>query len=272
MIDSLKKIVLVLILLAIPSYLVFRVFKAITQTAEESNPYPTDPRETTAQFFRSLEDEYKKGPQGEAAYHGCYNLLTGQRKAATIIGSNNREIYALHFDRIRNYLVKRIGEDFVSRMNIVGQDPYCRASFDDYITLTIELAATKGLDNKSHYAIKQICDFPLDVMPGLGLESYQRKVDQAIESIDSLDSEMAEVEDAADVIKPLPGETSGQHLQRLIDGYARARQLDVRHDLLDYMVENFPREQIPSKFLQDIARDEEQAVHLRKIAEQILEK
>jgi hypothetical protein len=266
----LLKVVLVLTLLALPAYLVIRAFDAIYRSAEEANPYPTDPVETITRFFTALQNEKERGPD-TPPYQSCYNLLAGQRKAATIIGSHDRESYARHFDRIRNYLVRRIGEDFLSYMEINRSGTTFQVTFDNYITLTVELGATGGLDKKSHYNLKQIRDFPLDIMPGLGVESRNRSVNRAMDSVDGLDMPFIEIEDAADVIDMRQGESPHQHLQRLIDSYHRAIQLDVRHDLLDYIVDNFPHAQIPPRFLQDIIRDSMEAIHLRDMAQQVFD-
>ena len=265
------KVVLVLALLALPAYLVFWAFNAISRSAEEANPYPTDPVETITQFFTALQNENERQSPDTPPYQSCYNLLAGQRKAATIIGTQDRSTYARHFERIRNYLVRYIGEDFLSYMEISRGGTTYQVTFDNYITLTVELGTTRGLDKKSHYNINEIRDFPIDIMPGLGVESRNRSINRAMDSIDELDMPFIEIEDAADVIDMRQGESPRQYLQRLIGSYSRAIQLDVRHDLLDYIVNNFPLSQIPPQFFHNIARDNEEAIHLREIARQIIE-
>ena len=161
---GLVKLIAVLALPALLGGLIYWGVTSVIRDAEQTNPYPTNPAVTTAEFFEGLEFE---------DFEHCYKLLAPGRKAATVIGKQSRgEGYYAHFQRIAAYLAERSRRDFATDMDISADGS--KVTFSGGVTLTVAFETVGGLDDKAHYAIKEIEEFPIDVLPGIGIESRNR--------------------------------------------------------------------------------------------------
>jgi len=261
---ALPKIALVLATIALPAVLLYLGAGYLHRVAVDTNPYPTDPAETAAEFFNAL---YLKD------YQRCYNLFASSRKAAVIIGQQSRyEGYWPHYRRIRNYLVQRAADNFVANMQI---DPTGTVvTFDNGIVLTVRFLGSTGMDKKLHYTIEEINEFPIDVAPGLGVEEYNRRLDQMIDGIESpgqMPETPIDYDDLGEILGYRPEDTKYQREQRLIAAVKKARQLDVRHSVLECLIREYRHERATRRLLTDLTYDPQEVPQLRQLARRALE-
>lgn len=238
------KALVVIAIIAGLGWLGWRKFS--TMLEGPSDPHPTDPVQAATDFFTALDQQ---------DYQKCYSLLTQERKMATGVGFNKREDYFNHFARIRRYLVQRAGNNFLEDMQV---SPGGRETvFAHGITLRLSYATSHDDKKRTHYGIAEMNDFPIDVAPDIGLEARNRAMDQFIDN-------MATGKD--------PGHTQTSPVEFLIDAYETNRQLDLRHELLEKLITEYPRDPQTQKFLQTLAGDPKQPTHLRALAQQILKR
>jgi len=234
--------------------------KHVIRGMQPPHPHPTNPVDTTGQFFCHLYDR---------EYQECYRLLIGKRKTAAAIKQQSRqEGYFPHFDRIRSYLCEHAGENFTEMMQVSPDGR--QATFANDIVLTVTLETSQDYDKKNHYGIREINEFPIDIAPRIGVEKYYRNLDLAIDSAgDSTGNQ--EIDDVSEIIRERPDESKQQRQQRMIKAFKLARQLDTRHSLLEkWIIGEFRYEPITQKFLAELARDENQPTQLRKLAQRTL--
>lgn len=253
------KVLVVLGLMAGAAWLVYRGYQAIWQDVVESNPYPADPCVTTTEFFTALET---------GQYQRCYELLSSDRKAAVVIGQQGRNTaYDAHFDRIAAYLEQRVGPDFAQRMQVSanGQE----VVFDSGVLLTLKLAGSTGVEKKTHWAVAQVNEFPIDVAPGMGVEAHYRQVERAMGSLDQLNANP----DAgtSEIVRRRDGESTRERFERLTEAFFTSRQLDVQHELLEWIVREFGATPQVGGFLSRVRDDEKVPLHLRRQAAAMIE-
>ncbi len=251
-----SKIVAILVLLVLMSWAVHWLFNATWQSAINANPYPKDPVVTTTKFFKALQ---------KRNYKECYSLLTAQRKIATAISTQSRSTYNAHFERIRAYLVKMIGNNFADNMEISTNGQVVK--FNKNVELTLTLIPDRGIDNVRHYAIDQINEFPEDVAPGLGIEQHNRRVNQVIES-GGTNLNVQNYDDIAAITAKRHGETPADRLRRFLNTFHYARQLDTRQAVLQWLIKEFPKQPATINLLTKIAKDKRQLPQLRLQAQQ----
>ena len=237
------KIVAVVAVLALLGWLVWRGIYA-TVCSSERDPHPTSPVATAQEFFTALQQQ---------DYQKCYSLLIPSRHMATGVGLQSRDTYFNHFDRIRRYLVKRVGDNFTTNMQVSGNGQV--VTFAHGIELRIKYGTNEGADSHLHYGIDDFLDFPIDVAPGLGLEAHNRMVNQFIDDLESGRQRHKK-------------ETNP--VTALVDTFRNSRQLDTRHDLLEYLIQKYPDDPRTYDLLKDIARDPQQPAQLRTLAQQHL--
>jgi len=254
---------LILVVLALPTYFSWRLLSGLWRSVEEDNPYPLDERVAVQRFWTSLAQE------ADQDYQGCYNLLYSQNKAAVIAGLNSRATYAEHFDRIRNYLVSRVGADFLARMTLNPDDP-AEATFGNSVVLHLELTPVQGLEGKTHYAIRRVAEFPHDVAPRLGVEEYNRQLEAAAGDTRNARDPFPDASTPQQLVRVLPSRYGEAHLQKILDIYRASPMLDDRHLLLDFALRVYPDSPALAHFLQTYVLSQEQAVHLRRLAEDFL--
>lgn len=226
------KLVVLLVLLAIPTVGVWYGFHRVWKSVEEDNPYPLDPAEATKQFWTSIQNEAAE------AYPGAYGLLGSETKAAQVAGLSSRGEVADHFDRIRRYLVQRVGPDFLSTMRIDPEQPRA-ATFSNGITLHLTFKSVPGLEGKKHYAVDYVSEFPHDTAPLFA--ERNREIARAAGEEPRLT--IRRPEDLALLQQP-PAATD------ICRAYRNADQLDTRHALLEYIVYYYPDSSYVCMFLQ----------------------
>ncbi len=225
----------------------------------ETNPLPTSSEEAGREFFQALQQE---------RFQKCYKLLASSRKAATIIGKQDRQTYYVHFTRIRLYLTRYCGPEFADKMEVTpgGRE----VEFPNGVVLTVKYQSKAGSEKKSHFGIYEIEEFPIDIAPGIGIEEHNRMVNRMIDDIDSLDYDLGDVDNFTQVIQERKGESPAAKLSRWIKSYELARQLDSRHYLVDWIAREFPEDRLTRKFLAQVANNEKEAPHLRSHAALLL--
>jgi len=254
------KVVFVIAVLAGILYAGYWGVNRIYRSVGEANPYPSDPVQATTEFFTAL---YQKD------YNTCYTLLSSRRHVATAIKRNTHENYDRHFARIGTYLAERVGEAFLEKMSV--SEGGGTLTFDG-ITLTVDFDRSIGLDEKDHYAIDQVREFPMDIAPGIGIEQYNRTLNQALESMGDIGGSKDDSDDPAEIISQREGESKSARQRRILDAYKNARQLDTRHTLLDWILTEFPDDPATIRFLNDVAKNEMEVPHLRQLAQAILKR
>jgi hypothetical protein len=262
--EKLKTLLKVLVVIGIVVLIGWGVKKGVNklfQDATEDTTYPEDPATTATLFFTHLQNE---------EYQDCYGLLTPGRKSATVVGMQSRQNngYFQHFRRIRAYLIERAGNDFVIAM-VVSPDGQT-VTFRDAVVLTISYDTTTSLDKKRHFPLNEINEFPIDAAPGIGIEQHNRAMNRAIESMGDIGKPEDQLDDPAEIIRQRPDEGPGQRLQRLIEAFKNARQLDTKHTVLDWILKEFPRDPATADFLYRLAQDEKAPPHLRRVAQNTL--
>ena len=258
----LVKLVAIVAAVALIGWGIYAGVQALWRDVAETSPYPTDPDVTVTEFFTGLQ------PGDTPSLQACYGLLTSERKAATVIGQQSRgDGYFPHFLRIRDYLVQRVGEDFTSQMKV---DPDGRrvefVGPRGWVVLSIRLRTVKGLDEANHYALQEINEFPIDAAPGIGLEAHNRGLGRAIDTMGSVSS--GQDQDASEIIRRLDYENQRERLERLIQAVEAARQLDTRHTVFDWILQEFPTDKLTHRMLFTITDSEthEYPPNLREIA------
>ena len=247
--STLKKLI-VLAVIALLGYLAYLGVESLMKKMQPKNPYPTDPATTVFDFFDAMQAE---------DYQSCYGLLDPQRKAATVIRKQSRGAgYFPHFERIRQYLTQYVGQDFASVLE-VSEDG--RQAFFNDIVLNIKISSAKGLDKKMHYSIAEIVDFPIDATPGIGLEAHNRQMNKIMGSLAATSDD-----DITEIIKQNDYENSRERFQRLTDAFTANRQLDTKHQLLDWIVKEYAADRNLPAWLNKIANDDITPQHLRTLA------
>jgi hypothetical protein len=253
------KVVSVLAVMGFILWLGYWAVNRIYRSVEEANPYPLDRVEATTEFFTAI---YQKD------YNTCYRLLSSKRKVATAIKRNTHENYDRHFARIGSYLEKYAGENYLESMAVSAGGS--SVTFDG-ITLTVHFDTSIGFDDKEHYAVDNVNEFPMDVAPGIGIEQYNRTLSRAIESMGDIGGSKDDSDNPAEIIKHREGESKNEREKRIIASFKNERQLDTRHILFDWILTEFPDSPATTRFLQDVADDEMEVAHLRQMAQNILD-
>jgi len=261
--EPLIKPLVYLLVVGLPALGIWFLFQAVFKSVDQANPYPKDPHVAVTRFFEGIALDTDQG------YQQAYGLLGAQPKAATLLQKNSRLGYYAHFARIRTYLVDRVGPDFIDRMTLTGQGNHVTATFDDHIVLTADLHAIKDFNEEYRHTIKGIREFPIDMLPNLGVEQRNRQLEQAMND-DALGTPLTEIVDPADIVAQRAGESDSHYLRRMIDMYPRARLLDVRHAAFDAITQQFPDQRPTAQFLQQRAQDPTEAPHLRQQAQALL--
>ncbi len=251
------KKLMILGFIALGGYLAYLGLVHIYNSMQPPHPHPTDPAETTRQFFTALSEEN---------YQQCYSLLESKRKTAVVVGVQDRESgYNPHFERIREYLEHYAGDNFAEK-STVSEDGR-QITFPNGITLHMQLSTSKSsFDKQEHFGIHEITEFPIDAAPGLGVEQYHRGINRMIDSMEGM-ADTGEVNNLSDVINSRPGESDRQRLDRMIESLYKARQLDIKHGILEWILKEFPYERATQNFLVKLSKDERQPAHLRAIAQ-----
>jgi len=259
--DSLRSFLKMLVVLAILGGIGWGVYAGLMRLyrdVEETNPYPLAASETARQFFTNLQFG------NEENFQNCYQLLTSQRKAATVIGKQSRGSgYFPHFERIRSYLAKYAGEDFSATMTIDEEGQ--RVTFPRGIVLHIAYTATTGLDKKTHYSFEGIKEFPIDVAPGIGIEAHNRVLDRAIDSMGSVGGDAAD--DVGEIVARRDYENNAERLGRLAESFKQARSLDTRHKILEWIFIEFPNEPATLALAKEIVMEKKWTPILRSLAQ-----
>ena len=229
------------------------------KSIETPPTYPDDPVETLTQFFNAM---------GQEDYQTCYGLLTMDRKIATVVKQTSRASYFDHFARIGAYLVDHLGEDFPAIMQVT--DDNRRVYFGQDFALNVSLASKVGPDKKSHYALNEIKDFPMDIAPAIGIEQRNRQVNRVMESIGAL-GQPEQDDDSAVITETRPYESQRERVSRLIEAFKNQRQLDTRHTLLDWIIKEFIEDRAAQRLLYQVADDENELPQLRLLAEDYLD-
>ena len=243
------KVILVLAIAAIPTALVIYGYKYFWKQAVESNPYPTEPEAAVTQFFNALQHDMSSG------FQDCYSLIHSKHKSQTAVVKSTRSDFSNHFRRIRDYLVEYVGPDFLSRMKFV-EGAVAQVTFDDSITLTLELAHVKGIEDEYHYAILDMKEFPFPspLRDSMGITRRDNQMNDLIDEINNMGHRQ-----------------SKQEWDILIQYYKNEKQLDVRHNMLLEIIEKFGDQPAVQAFLRYWMQNQEPALHLRRIARRYLE-
>lgn len=251
----LLKIVAALAVVALILGGVVWLFKSLHQQAVDAHPHPADPIETTTRFFTALHTQ---------DYHACGHLMPGKFKALkqldkTGVGHNP------YFNRIRRYLIERAGPDFVDQMQV---SPGGRqATFANGIVLTVTMSRSQDLDDNTRYGFAGLYEFPFDADLGLGINARNRQLGLAIDGHDELD---ADPDYFDGIIAQRRNEPPHARLRRLINTYPYVTFLDVRHQLLEWIITEFPDERRTHRFLNSLIRGEEESPQLLALAQAAL--
>ncbi|MBN1435445.1 MAG: zinc ribbon domain-containing protein [Sedimentisphaerales bacterium] len=262
LLESLRPLIKIAVVIAIVGGIGWGLYYGaclIFEDVQETNPWPTDPQTTTTDFFKAMQGGT------EADYQACYMLLSQGRKAAVIIGGQSRrEGYFPHFERIRQYLTTYCGANFADTMQVdpTGQEVW----FANNVVLHISHDASTGLDKQTHYAVREIIEFPIDAAPGIGLEAYERQLDRALGDIDTVGTE-EDSDDPAEIVRRQDYETDIERLRRVTRSCRNARQLDTKHALLLWILSAGPTDSATGRLLQEFAEDEFMSPHIRQLAQ-----
>ncbi|MCH9022457.1 MAG: hypothetical protein IID32_06805 [Planctomycetes bacterium] len=248
----------ILVVLGLLTWGCVKVFLLVSTSFKNLIPYPTDPALTTTEFFSALALE---------DYQECYELLSIERKTATIISLQTMEAYFEQFGRMRAYLNERSGENFLDTLEVSPDGQV--ATFNNDIKLSIALKRFAGLHKDSHYSIANLPNFPIDVAPAMGFEERTRIINRIIETGDDPSSFSGDL-DPADVTRSFLDKSKTEQLTLLIESFVTQRQLDTRHTLLDLIIMQSPREPIVRRFLTYVANDEGETHQLRRTAQNAL--
>ncbi len=260
--ERLASIVSKVIIIAVVAGLGWGIWVGVRKfidSLDPGHPFPLTRQETATIFFNGLATE---------DYQSCYNLLESSRRVATVIDSDNRYRYFKNFERIRNYLIERSGEDCFAQMTIDSDTG--RIRFPKGIELTLVYEHTRDSRNRDRYGVEMVHEFPIDKAPSLGLEQHYRDIEQAIEGEGVV---LEEIDRPGPVVALRQNETPAQRLQRLIESYPRARMLDARHTILETIVrESDPKNGSTLRLLHSIADDKLESIILRNYARSFLTK
>jgi len=261
--DTYLKILIVAALLLIPTFL---MFKCVFDTAYD-NPLPLDPAVTLGDFFTCLQDK----PDDD--YFRARQLLATPMKMPVLWDSGKINYINDNFDRIRKYLIERVGPDFASNLQVELGGFYFETWFNNDIILRCTTGTKWGLDEKTHFTVEQILDFPQDFFPTLGAEQRNRQLDQIMDSVSNPNAEFAEeVDDIQSALEIQPGEPPSVRLKRLVNSFHYSFMLDIRHALFDAILEEFPNDPATLSFLREItAEDYDVAIHLKNQAQKIID-
>jgi len=254
---SLIKPVIIIVLLGLLTWGSVKIFSLISTSFKDLIPYPTDPAQTTTEFFSALALEN---------YQACYNLLSSERKAATVINQQTQDAYFQQFDRIRVYLNDRAGENFADTIEVSPNGNV--ATFHNDIIIHLTLKPFTGSGKEMHYSIANFNNFPIDVAPAMGFEERNRMMDRIIDSGGDI-TEIPDTEDMnpEDIIRSFLSKSKSEQLNLLIESFLNQRQLDTRHTLLDSIIMEFPREPATRRFLTHVADNEAEIHQLRRTAQ-----
>ncbi|MBN2376530.1 MAG: hypothetical protein JXD22_09020 [Sedimentisphaerales bacterium] len=263
--DSIKsfvKLVLIILLLALPAYLGYKLVTGLNKSISESNPHPATMQLAIEKFFSALQNENHPPDPFET----CYQLLPSQARSAVGIGLQDRQAHIDHFARIRKYLVDCIGPDFLSTMKIEGNKVTFFVSDTQFVTLTVEVSSSVGTDEKRHFGIRQIQEFPFDLAPKLGNEERNRYIEDLMDTDKKSKGPYADVDDPYELMNIDLSNLSQHHLRRLIELYKKEPQLDTRHNILEYILINYYDNPSTATFFKWIQQNEP-APHLRLLAQ-----
>ena len=247
--DTYIKVLIVAALLLIPTFLLMKLF---LDTAYDS-PIPLDPAVTISDFFTCLQDK----PDGD--YFRARQLLATPMKMPVLIDSHQIDYINGNFDRIRNYLIERVGPDFATNIQVESKVFYFTAAFDNDIILRCRTSTKWAVDEKNHYTLEQVLDFPQDYFPMLGAEERNRDLNRMIESLDDAEAIEEDVDENAgieDILALQTGETPYVRLDRLINNFHYSSMLDTRHAVFDAILEEFPDTPTTIDFLREISQED----------------
>jgi len=254
----LVKIGIIIAIVALIAGAIYFGATSLYDSIEDSHPHPTDPAETSANFFYGLQDQ---------DYQTSYRMLVSVRKTLTTLKKQQRQTYEDHFDRIREYLIKYVGPDFAENMEIdaSGQTVHFAPQVD--LTVTLEVSQSM-FGEKNHYGIRQINEFPIDIAPSLGMEERSRHLTRAIEGLGDPGTE--DYDDLFEIVRDRTDESSSQRLNRFLLSFKYARQLDTRHGILEWIVKEFCDEPQTKIFLRDLTHAQKEPPQIRAQAARAL--
>ena len=261
-VKSIVKLALILLLLALPGYLGYKLVTGLNRSISESNPHPATMQLALEKFFTALQNE-NHPPE---LFETCYQMLPSQARSAVGIGLQDREAHIEHFARIRKYLVESIGPDFLSTMQTEGNKVTFFVSDTQFVTLNVDIASSLGLDEERHFGIRQIQEFPLDLAPKLGTEERNRYIDDLMDTSKKSKGPYADVDDPYELMDIDLDKLSQHHLRRLIEVYKKEPQLDTRHNILEYILIHYIDNPATATFFKWIQLNEP-APHLRLLAQ-----
>jgi len=262
------KIIKIIVIAAIVCFPMFGLFWFLNY-AMTSNPLPHDAVTTIEEFFIGLQEKRDQD------FFRCRELLSVSAKTPLLIEQNTVENINHHFDRVRNYLIERSGPDFASDMKIEPYEFGFKVTFNHDIVLRCSTETHWGYDEKTHFSFASIHDFPMMIMPDLGVEQRNLDLNRMIESLDNAEAiEEDVVEDATieEILALKPGESPAIRLDRLINNFHYADMLDKEHALFDAILKEFPHDPVTLELLREITKeDSSYAPHLIKQAQKIID-
>lgn len=261
-VKSIVKLALIILLLALPAYLGYLAVTSLNKSIEESNPHPTTSQQAIEKFFTALQNE--NHPPNR--FNTCYQMLPSQARSAVGIGLQDRQAHIEHFTRIRSYLIESIGPDFISTMQIEANKVTFFVDDTCFITLTAEISSSVGMNEKRHFGIRQIQEFPFDLAPKLGNEERNRYINDLMDTSKKSKGPFADVNDPYELMDIDTDRISPYHLRRLIEVYKKEPQLDTRHYILEYIIVYYHDSPSTATFFEWIQQNEP-APHLRLLAQ-----
>ena len=141
--------------------------------------------------------------------------------------------------------------------------------FAGNVVLHIRFDVSTGLDEQSHYALREIEEFPIDAAPGMGIEQYNRSLNRAIENMGDPSGGDADA-DISQVVAQQPYENVTERIQRLINAFKDSHQLDTRHELLLWLVKEFGPDRRVIRLLREVEKDQSLPPNLCDVAYDLL--
>jgi hypothetical protein len=212
-------------------------------------PYPETRSGLVDKFFYALQHDEQND------FQGCYELIAGSKGAESLVVGDSRDQYISHLRRIRNYLIKYNGENFLDKMTVLKNkqgDPYA-VVFDNFIQLTPVMPRVRTLDEeRKNYGMQNIIEFPFPntLSNSLGISGRN------------------------DMINSIMSDSSSSQKKPewliMVEDYKETEQLDDRHEKLIEMIKKYGDEPGVQSFLANWIPQNERAKHLLLIAEQNL--
>lgn len=242
-IGSWGKILIILGIFILPAVLLYWAYTYFWDEASKT-PFPETRAELIEKFFYALQHDMQNDLQG------CYELIAGSKGAESIVVGDSRDQYIGHLNRIRDYLIKYIGENFLEKMKTLKNeqgDPYA-VIFDDYIELTPVIVNVWTInEERNNYGLKDIMEFPFPntLANSLGTSARNSMIDGIMGSSGTYKKPKWLIE---------------------VERYKETKQLDSRHELLLEIIETYGREPGVLAFFDNWIPKNERATHLQDIA------